>query len=606
MSLADPALPVFAPAPAAGIGARFGLVPLVLVAWVAAAAAALVGGPNAFDRMSMDDFMRLAEVRDLLGGQGWFDLMQYRLDPPAGVLMHWSRIVDLPMATIILALTPILGRAGAELAMATLWPQLLLLPALALAAVIARRLAGETAALAAVLLAAVSAPSLVHFRPGGLDHHGVQLMLLLATTVGAMAPGHKRLMPAVGGFAAAVSIAVGIEMMPALAAILAVVGLRWAIEGEAAARMVSNFGLAFGAGTAALFAATVPAAAWNAPVCDQLSVPWLAAAGLAGGGLALLAAASARLASVRTRLLAGGAAGLAAIGLVALAFPHCLRDPFADLDPRMVALWLAHVSETQSALDIVMNSPAEALPIYLPPLAALALGGLAIWRARTDERMAFLAPMVTLFTLVAVALWQVRAAAGANLLAQALLAAALARMLETGDGARTRLRLLVATLAVSSPFLVIAGQGVDAALTAFDPGRPVLFYDGPGACRRPADVAPLKRLLPGLVVSFVDLGPAILAETPHTILAAPYHRNGTGNRAAFDLLLGDDATARRVIEQRRIDYVAICPGSPERINFERAAPDGLVARLSRGEVPDYLEAVAGDRAEPLRVFRVRR
>jgi hypothetical protein len=584
------------------------LAPLVLIAWVAVVASSLIGGPPVFDRMSMDDFMRLAEARDLLGGQGWFDLTQYRLDPPTGVAMHWSRIVDLPIAAIVFVLSPILGRAGAELAMATLWPQLLLLPALALTAVIARRLAGETAALAAVLLAAVSAPSLVHFRPGGLDHHGVQLMLLLVTIAGAMAPGHKRLMPAVAGFAAAVSIAVGIEMTPALAAILAVVGLRWAIEGEAAARMVSNFGLAFGAGTAALFAATVPPSAWNAPVCDQLSVAWLAAAGLAGGGLALLSAASARLPSVRARLLAGGAAGLAAIGLVALAFPHCLRDPYADLDPRMVALWLDHVAETQSVFDIVKNSPAEALPIYLPPLAALVLGGLAAWRAQPDERMAFLAPMVTLFTLVVVALWQVRGAAGANLLAQALLAAALVRLIGANDGARARVRLLllVAALAVSSPVLVIAGQGVNAVLTAIDPGRPVLFYDGPGACRRPADVAPLKRLSPGTVVSFVDLGPAILAETPHSILAAPYHRNGAGNTAAFDLLLGDDATARRVIEQRRIDYVAICPGSPERINFERAAPDGLMARLARGEMPHYLEAAAGDPAEPLRVFRVRR
>jgi len=72
------------------------------------------------------------------------------------------------------------------------------------------------------------------------------------------------------------------------------------------------------------------------------------------------------------------------------------------------------------------------------------------------------------------------------------------------------------------------------------------------------------------------------------------------------LLLGDDAAAKRVLAQRRIDYVAICPGSPERINFERAAPEGLTARLSRGEVPDYLEAASGDPLEPLRVFRVRR
>ncbi len=35
-----------------------------------------------------DDAMRLVEVRDYLGGQGWFDLHQYRLGPDGGTLMH--------------------------------------------------------------------------------------------------------------------------------------------------------------------------------------------------------------------------------------------------------------------------------------------------------------------------------------------------------------------------------------------------------------------------------------------------------------------------------------------------------------------------------------
>ncbi len=101
-------------------------------------------------------------------------------------------------------------------------------------------------------------------------------------------------------------------------------------------------------------------------------------------------------------------------------------------------------------------------------------------------------------------------------------------------------------------------------------------------------------------------GPAILATTDHSILAAPYHRNSEANKAAFDILLGVDALVQRTLAQKKIDYIAICPGGPERLNYERAAPDGLVARLSKGQVPGYLEAVAGDAAEPMKVFRVRR
>src|SRR5712664_3852165 len=66
-----------------------------------------------FDAMSTDDAMRLVEVNDLIAGQGWFDLMQYRLDPP-GSLMHWSRVIDAPLAALILMLRPLAGMAGAE------------------------------------------------------------------------------------------------------------------------------------------------------------------------------------------------------------------------------------------------------------------------------------------------------------------------------------------------------------------------------------------------------------------------------------------------------------------------------------------------------------
>src|SRR5689334_15122540 len=56
-----------------------------------------------------DDNMRMMQVRDLLRGQGWFDLRQYRLDPPYGANIHWSRLVDLPIAGMILAFRPIFG-----------------------------------------------------------------------------------------------------------------------------------------------------------------------------------------------------------------------------------------------------------------------------------------------------------------------------------------------------------------------------------------------------------------------------------------------------------------------------------------------------------------
>lgn len=594
MSLADSALQK----PAAVM--RYRLKPLVLAAWAAVTAAAFLGGKPVFDSMSMDDHMRLVEVRDFLNGQGWFDLQQYRVAPPHGIPMHWSRLVDLPIAGMIAAMSPFAGRETAEWIVSAFWPAFLFLPALALAAWMAKRLAGEVAALATVLLVAVSIPALVHFRPGALDHHGIQILLMLIACAGAM-PNARRLPALGGGLAAAASIAIGLEMLPAIVALLAAIGLRWLMEGKATARNMSGFGLAFGGGTAALMALTVSPSQWAAPVCDQISAAWVTVAAFAGGGLALLA--SLELPGIRSRLVAGAAVTGLSLMAVVLAFPHCLGDPYAELDPRMVSLWLAHVSEAQNAADIFRKMPEEFLAIYLPPVAALVLGVLAMKRAG-EARSNWLAPLLLLFALFAVACWQVRGAAAANLLASAIIAAAILQL--AGSDARARIRTILALFALSTPALVLAGQAVGVALKFADPSRMTIFHDGPGACRRVADFAPLKRVNQGLVVSFVDNGPAILALTNHSILAAPYHRNGEANKAAFDILLGNDAEVRRAIAGHNVDYIAICPGGPERVNYERAAPEGLVARLSHGKVPAYLETVPGEAAEPMKVFRIRR
>ena len=133
-----------------------------------------------------------------------------------------------------------------------------------------------------------------------------------------------------------------------------------------------------------------------------------------------------------------------------------------------------------------------------------------------------------------------------------------------------------------------------------------VISDGPGTCRQAADYAPLARLPQGLVLGFIDAGPFMLMETPHAVLAAPYHRNVKGNAAMLDVFLGPRrARPRARLAALGVDYVAFCPGAPERHNYAAAAPDGLAAALARGEVPDFLERIPLDGTD-LAVYRARR
>src|SRR5215210_4941686 len=112
-----------------------------------------------------DDNMRIMQVRALIEGQGWYDLRQYRLNPPAGADIHWSRLVDLPIAGLKLALAPLIGGAPAEKA------------AVAMVAVVAaaRRLIAPTAFALAVAILLCGHSARGQWAPLRIDHHGWQL-----------------------------------------------------------------------------------------------------------------------------------------------------------------------------------------------------------------------------------------------------------------------------------------------------------------------------------------------------------------------------------------------------------------------------------------------
>ncbi|MGK4455559.1 hypothetical protein, partial [Klebsiella pneumoniae] len=80
---------------------------------------------------------------------------------------------------MITVLTPALGRHGAELATVIAWPALLFAAALLFVARVTRRVEPQADARAAIVIAALAYPATGIFVPGRIDHHGLQMVLLL-------------------------------------------------------------------------------------------------------------------------------------------------------------------------------------------------------------------------------------------------------------------------------------------------------------------------------------------------------------------------------------------------------------------------------------------
>ncbi len=590
MSIVEP-IP-YAPA---GIAARLSAAPVVFAAW-AAVCVVVYRGIAVPDSMFTDDVMRLVQVRDLIAGQGWFDLVPHRLNPSAAVAMHWSRLVDLPIAALILMLTPLFGQPGAEAIVTTLWPPLLLLPALALVVVIARRLAAE-AWLPALVIVAFAGPVLAHFRPGALDHHGVQLVLLLAAVAGASFREGEWLAPIFGGVAIAASLAVGLEMAPALVALLAAVGLRWAIAGQSAGRGTLLFAAAMATASAVFFAATVPPQAWTTSAHDAFSFPHLVATLSAAGALAGLATFANRVAPM-TRLGLAVGLGAAAALVVAASFPEILRQPYANVDSRLTTLWLDHIAERQSLFELARNNIGEVPTFYVVPIAALLLSVTTFVRLQANDRLHFLPALFVLLATSVVAVCELRGAPAANLFGAAVLAANLTWIFA---GEAARLRRLAMALLFSGPVLGLAGSGAAAAAAML--GQKPVVHGAATRCLSFADTAPLARLPAGRVLTSIEVGPYVLAATEHAVFAGPYHRDVPGISLVYDVMLGTPAAAAALLRARNVDYLALCRAGAELRSYQRAAPDGLAARIARGERFAFLVPVETPDTQ-LRIFRV--
>jgi hypothetical protein len=556
--------------------------------------------------LSTDDAMRLVEVRDLLAGQSWFDLTQYRLNPPDGIVTHWSRLVDLPLALLIKAGATLLPAAIAERIAMLVWPTALLLVFFAGVLRLARELAGETAARVALIFAVLMAPMLQHFRPGSIHHHNVQLVLMIwSLALFARMPSRPR-DAAIAGLLCALSVAIGQEMVPIVGVLAIVVALRWVVEGDRCGRITVAYAIALAAGAVVLAAATIAPVDYLTVHCDAISVAQVGALALGGFGLAALP----RLNSIARRLAAASSLAVVLAAAVKLGAPQCLGDPYAQLDPRLAGMWLSSVAEARDLTSMLRDLPQQVPAYFGIPLAAVALGVIRCRQETGQRRWNWIACTASQTVFLLISIWQLRGAGGANALGAVLVPAALLQMLPTAEGRASHFGIgrtaLVAMLLLNPVTLMALGSGAAHAVGAAAITKQRILTSGDaGTCQRASDYTPLARLTRGRMLAFIDSGPFILMQSEHAVLAGPYHRNQAGNNAMLDMFLAapDDAKVR--MAAHGIDYVAFCPGAPERYDYVAWAPTGLAAALHRGDVPSFLKRIPLEGTD-LIVYRVRR
>ena len=574
---------------------------ILLGIWLAAAVFLIVWRWPAVRTLGLgdtDDNMRLMQVRALLDGQGWFDLRQYRLDPPRGADIHWSRLVDLPIAGMIVVLKPWVGTFWAERWAAGIAPLLPLGVAMLAIGHATRRLIASNLYVFAAMLLLAAQSALGMFQPMRIDHHGWQLASIALLVLGLS--DHRPLRGGLtAGAASALSLVIGLEMLPYLALAAAAAVLAWVHDGRNADRMTGH-GLALAAGTAIGFAGFASYAN-RAPVCDALSPVWLSV--MLTAGAAMVALARLRLTGWQARLIAAGVAGAVLAAAFVLVWPGCVGRP-EHVSPELDRLWLSNVRE---AKPIYRQDWKLAVAIAALPLIGLTGSLWALWRVRGDRALATRWAMIALLPLAATVLllWQARAAPAAQLLALpgagALLAALVLR-------ARSSTAMLVRVFGTAAAFVLASGLFVQFALETVPDEKPSAYRkqinSASARCPAVSVLSVLNRLPSATMFTLVDLSPRLIVVTHHSAIAGPYHRNGAAILDVHHFFDGDVDNARAIAERHRADYVLLCPDMPETTIYRARSPKGFYVQLADGRVPDWLTPVPLPKGSPLRLWRI--
>ena len=569
----------------------------VLLMWAAAGSAFIFqrwGSIHWFALGDTDDNLRLLQVRAWLNGQDWYDLRQYKLNPPLGADIHWTRLVDLPIAALILIGRMFTTPIGAEKFAVAAAPLIPLMVAMTGVALTARRLVDPRAAALAAFLLIFCQSTMSMFMPLRIDHHGWQLAVLAVMMAGLADPKQVRGGITVG-LASAISMTIGIEMIAYLAIAGAVTALRWIVNPNERMRLRA-YALSL---TVGIVAGYFGFASYDNALarCDALTPVWAYTLVVAGIFLGLLSLSSAR--SISGRFALATMAGAVLVAGFVLLWPQCAGRP-EGVSLELNQLWLSNIRE---AKPLYMQSLATILPASL---AALGIIGGLIAVCRAWDKSAWVSVVLLSLCAGALMMWQTRASPAALMLS---VPGATAFCLMIMGSLRRRL-IWPATLLISGLLLIfvsgIGGQIVNR-MMPISPPKPnmIVVNNANRQCPTLPALRPIAKLPATTIFTFVDLSPRLAAMTHHKAIAGPYHRNGEAILDVQHAFRGTADSARAIIKRHGATLLLICPNLSESTIYKVQNPDGFYAQLAAGQVPAWLDPVPLPSGSPYRLWRVR-
>jgi len=545
-----------------------------------------------------DDLLRLIQVRNFLNGQSWFDVTQYDLGTAGGTLMHWSRIPDIPLIVFASFFGLFVSPPTAEMLSYSLAPPLS--AALVFAGLFAgaRHIGPKYHHAFAIILGMMYILLHHRFMPGAIDHHNIQLGLLIIASGFLIDPEFKKSSFAIAGAASALSVAVGPEVYVLIAVLCASCALLFLFAGSVAHNGIRAFGLSFALTSLLAFIATTAPENYLRVYCDSFSMITVLSSTIGGFGLAI-ATLPLFQRSFPTRLIVlSGIGGICLLALFVNA-PQCLSNPLNALPADVRNIWLSNINEARTLWTMSEHNLLTIAAIIGPTAFAFYL----CLNELKNRRYIFANSLFMGLLLVSIlfAFYQVRFFIFGQLFALIPIACWAAQVYEKSQS-RESFKLLPAALAVAlglQNFWAVPSIIYDTAVKKAEAST------SKTTCTNAQAVSMIKDLPAGLIIASSDYAPAIIGETDHRSLNGNYHRNVDGLLNSIHTLLGTPPEAEKIIRKHSVNYILLCPPSGfDRHMINNATDESLIRHLQAGNVPGFLNLVKEDNETKFRLYKV--
>ncbi|MDA0151961.1 hypothetical protein OH460_06535 [Vibrio sp. Makdt] len=542
-----------------------------------------------------DDYMRFVQFQDWMATGHWYLEPMNNFNAADGIVIHWSRFPDLILSLVAFPLLFIVDDNLAYTISISLVPLLYLLLFSLSCFYLADHLFGAKYRFISMMFA-ISSPSIIHFLPGSIDHHNIQLVF--AVLFLALTPlNHEQLRHAWRVYAQSIllslSLWTGLDNVLLFMFFFAIYTVYCGLVRHEWFGYISKL-----YASSALFG--ICAVLLNRPYdeffvfkYDEISFV-----------LIILFFCGWLFVNVYHRFMNEDNSLLQKVFLfvflavlflipVAVLYPSLSSALLIDYPPILKVYWLDQVTEAKSVVRYVASHGFFSIENY----ALLVIPATLYPLFKRKNHHCTILYLIFMFNLALAIFWQIRVMRLCFVLAAPLQAYVILQLADYIRSSIIKATVITSGAPLAVAFVILALSPTEEITTTLDQKEQSLKIH---------KVLKDNDINSHTILSGIETGAPVLAKTDNRIIAAPYHRNIVGNQFLIEVMLEEDLSlAERKIIEKSIDIIVIGNDPHLLILKDSASEEAFINKLYSSDTPTWLDVVYDNIENGYRVFRVR-